>query len=277
MVQTRRNSESSVPSSIIQNQSTFKLVLEASKFIMGGERRWNEAREFLLKDKIKIRRTRYVKSNSNEFNRDRVDYLVGKLKKKFPYSVIEEIEEEAFLVDLEEYDSGIASESTRLDEEMKEAKCQFQSSRSENIRKTSGQGSKGFEFNNLFRKSQSQNLHEKIVSKHLSLIPTIPTLTESRPILNSNKFFSLPKVQVTEEFTKEMFLVVPTTQNQSNNSNNTKCKIPSRFNPNPIPSQQQQQPQQQHQHQLQQVQRPVRSFFGSFLFGIGKVMQFITN
>jgi hypothetical protein len=144
MVKTRRNSESSVPSSNIQNQSTLKLVLEASKFIMGGERRWNEAREFLLKDKIKIRRSRYVEINSNEFNRERVNYLVRKLERKFPYSVIEEIEEETFLVDLEEYDSGIASESIKLNEKMKKAKYEFQSSRSENIRKTSGQGSKGF-------------------------------------------------------------------------------------------------------------------------------------
>jgi hypothetical protein len=44
-------------------------VLEASKFIMEGERRWNEAREFSLKDKIKIRRSRYVEINSHEFNR----------------------------------------------------------------------------------------------------------------------------------------------------------------------------------------------------------------
>jgi hypothetical protein len=40
MGETRRNSESSVPSSNIQNQSnqsTLKLVLEVSKFLIGGK------------------------------------------------------------------------------------------------------------------------------------------------------------------------------------------------------------------------------------------------
>jgi hypothetical protein len=61
-----------------------------------------------------MRRSRYVVINSNEFNRERTNYLVRKLERKFPYPVIEEIEEEQVVKDLKVLSLIIYSEKVKI-------------------------------------------------------------------------------------------------------------------------------------------------------------------